>query len=224
MKLKEMQTIDSIRAKIDEAAKRAGKNPDDITLVAVTKMHGPKEINEVISCGIRDIGENKVQEVLSKYDEVAEGVRWHFIGHLQTNKVKGIVDKVDMIQSVDSLHLAIEIDKRCKAIGKNMDILIQVNAAGEAQKSGIAPEELFHLIDEIKKLSGLRLRGLMQIAPDTDDIEALRKHFKTVKDLYDQIPGADILSMGMSGDFEIAIEEGANMVRIGTKIFGERNY
>lgn len=219
-----MQTIDNVRAQIKEAAQRVGRNPDEIALVAVTKMHGPKEINEAISCGITDIGENKVQEVLSKYDDIAKGVHWHLIGHLQTNKVKSIVDKVDMIQSVDSLHLAIEIDKRCKAIGKTMDILIQVNAAGETQKSGIAPEELFPLVDEIKKLSNLRLRGLMQIAPDTDDTKALRKYFKTVKDLYDQIPGADILSMGMSGDFEIAIEEGANMVRIGTKIFGERNY
>lgn len=223
-KSKEQQIIDNVRQQIDAAAARSGRRSEDITLLAVTKMHGPQEINEAISCGITDIGENKVQELLSKYDDIQKGVRWHFIGHLQTNKVKSIVDKVDMIQSVDSLHLAEEIDRRCKAIGKTMDILIQVNAAGEVQKSGIAPQELFPLIDEINKLSNLRIRGLMQVAPDIDDTDALRHYFKTVKDLFDKIPGADILSMGMSGDFEIAIEEGATMVRIGTKIFGERNY
>ena len=219
-----MQTLSDVKERIARAAERAGRKPEEITLVAVTKTHGPEEINEAIACGVTDIGENKVQEILSKYDQITKGVRWHLIGHLQTNKVKSVVDKVDMIHSVDSLHLAEEIDRRCKAIGKTMDILIQVNAAGEEQKSGIAPEEFPALYEAITKLSNLRVRGLMQIAPDTDDTEALRKYFRIVKDLFDQIPGADVLSMGMSGDFEIAIEEGANMVRIGTAIFGERNY
>ena len=219
-----MQTLSNVKEKIAKAAEKAGRDPSEITLVAVTKTHGPEEINEAIACGVTDIGENKVQEILSKYDSISKGVRWHLIGHLQTNKVKSVVDKVDIIHSVDSFHLAEEIDRRCKAIGKTMDILIQVNAAGEKQKSGIAPEELMPLLDEISRLTNLRVRGLMQIAPETDNPESVRKYFRIVKDLYDQIPGADILSMGMSGDFEIAIEEGANMVRIGTAIFGERNY
>lgn len=219
-----MQTLSNVKEKIAKAAEKAGRDPSEITLVAVTKTHGPEEINEAIACGVTDIGENKVQEILSKYDSISKGVRWHLIGHLQTNKVKSVFDKVDIIHSVDSFHLAEEIDRRCKAIGKTMDILIQVNAAGEKQKSGIAPEELMPLLDEISRLTNLRVRGLMQIAPETDNPESVRKYFRIVKDLYDQIPGADILSMGMSGDFEIAIEEGANMVRIGTAIFGERNY
>jgi len=219
-----MQSLTAVQNRIADAAKRAGRKPSDITLVAVTKTHSPEEINEAIACGVTDIGENKVQEILSKYDAVTTGVRWHLIGHLQTNKVKSVVDKVCMIHSVDSLHLAEEIDKRCKAIGKTMDILIQVNAAGEEQKSGVSPKEVLPLYNEVSKFENLKVRGLMQIAPETDNPESIRKYFKEVKEIYDSIPGLDVLSMGMSGDYEIAIEEGATMVRIGTAIFGERNY
>lgn len=219
-----MQSLTAVQNRIADAAKRAGRKPSDITLVAVTKTHSPEEINEAIACGVTDIGENKVQEILSKYDAVTTGVRWHLIGHLQTNKVKSVVDKICMIHSVDSLHLAEEIDKRCKAIGKTMDILIQVNAAGEEQKSGVSPKEVLPLYNEVSKFENLKVRGLMQIAPETDNPESIRKYFKEVKEIYDSIPGLDVLSMGMSGDYEIAIEEGATMVRIGTAIFGERNY
>ena len=219
-----MQSLTKVQNKIASAAERVGRDPSEITLIAVTKTHGAEEINEAIAAGVTDIGENKVQEILSKYDDITPGVRWHLIGHLQTNKVKSVVDKVCMIHSVDSLHLAQEIDKRCRDIGKVMDVLIQVNAAGEEQKSGVPPEEVFSLYEEISKLGNLRVRGLMQIAPQTDNPESVRKYFKQVKEIFDSIPGLDVLSMGMSGDYEIAIEEGATMVRIGTAIFGERNY
>lgn len=201
--------------------------PEGVTLVAVTKTHSVSEINEAIDCGITDIGENKVQEILSKYDEV-KPVRWHMIGHLQTNKVRQIADKVDMIQSVDSLHLAEEINRRCLQIGRSMDVLIQVNAAGETQKYGAAPEDVEALAESIRKLPQLRLRGLMQIAPAAEDPEDIRQYFRQLKTLFDRLrtvhgENFDTLSMGMSSDFMTAVEEGANCVRIGTAIFGERD-
>ena len=220
-----MQTIDNVRAQIKEAAQRVGRNPDEIALVAVTKMHGPKEINEAIDCGVTDIGENKVQEILSKYDDV-KAVRWHFIGHLQTNKVKQIIDKIYMIHSVDSLHLAEEISKRAN---KEINVLIQVNAAGEAQKFGVAPSKVEDLARSIVALPNIKLRGLMHIAPKADNPEDVRIYFKQVKDIFDKLKiefgdQFDTLSMGMSEDYKIAIEEGSNCVRIGTAIFGVRDY
>ena len=219
-----MQAIDQIKARIESAALKSGRKPEDITLVAVSKLHSIEEINPVVRAGLTQLAENKVQELLTKYGKIDGDVTWHLIGHLQTNKVKSIVDKVDLIQSVDSLRIANEINKRCAEIGKIMDILIQVNAAGEEQKSGISVDELFPLYEEITKLTNIRVRGLMQIAPAAEDPNDVRKYFRIVKECYDKIPGLDILSMGMSHDFEVAIEEGANMVRIGTAIFGERNY
>ena len=204
--------------------------PTGVKLVAVTKMHTPEEINAAIDWGITDIGENKVQEVLAKYDSV-KPVNWHLIGHLQTNKVKQIVDKVCMVHSVDSLHLAQEIDKRCAAIGKTMDVLVQVNAAGEESKFGVAPKEAEELCRQIAAgCKNLRLRGLMHIAPAAENPEDVRKYFRQVSELYNIIKGKDFgssfdtLSMGMSGDYKIACEEGSNLVRIGTSIFGARDY
>jgi len=218
------EKIQKVKERIKLAAIKSGREAEDITLIAVSKMHSVEEINEVVSLGLTNLGENKVQELNSKYDQI-QNVNWHLIGHLQTNKVKQIVDKVCLIHSVDSFHLAQEIDKRCKEIGKIQDILIQVNAACEESKFGIKKEETLPLCDEIiKYCSNIRVRGLMHIAPAADNPEDVRKYFKEVKDIYDKMPYADILSMGMSGDFEIAIEEGANMIRIGTLIFGERNY
>jgi len=218
-------SIDNILTRIDKAARLSGRTAKDITLIAVSKMHSIEEINEAISLGLVNLGENKVQELCTKYGKTIKDVNWHLIGHLQTNKVKQAVDKVCLIHSVDSMHLAEEIDKRCKEIGKTMDILIQVNAAGEEQKSGISCEEVIPLVDQIReRLSNVRVRGLMHIAPAADNPEEVRKYFKDVKNVYDKLADVDILSMGMSGDFEVAIEEGANMVRIGTLIFGERNY
>ncbi|MCQ2554002.1 MAG: YggS family pyridoxal phosphate-dependent enzyme [Clostridia bacterium] len=219
------QRIQTIQKRIDDAALRSGRSGKDITLIAVSKMHTVEEIKEALSCGITNLGENKVQELNSKYTEITQDVNWHLIGHLQTNKVKQIVDKVSLIHSVDSLHLAQEIDKRCREIGKTMDILIQVNAAGEESKFGVPCEEALPLAEEIQRTCpNIKIRGLMHIAPAADNPDDVRKYFRDVKNIYNQMTDVDILSMGMSHDFEVAIEEGANMVRIGTSIFGERDY
>lgn len=215
----------------NKAAEKAGRSGDDVLLCAVTKTHGADMINEAIDAGITDIGENKVQEIMDKFDDV-KPVRWHMIGHLQTNKVKYIIDKVSMIHSVDSMRLAEEIDRRAKQHGITMDILIQVNSANEESKFGITTEETESLLREIlEKCENIRVRGLMCIAPKADDPSDIAKYFREVKELYDRF--AEIkddkldfkyLSMGMSHDFEVAIAEGSNLIRVGTAIFGARNY
>ena len=213
------------------AAEKSGRTGDDVLLVAVTKLHDVDEINEAIDCGITDIGENKVQEIMNKYDRV-KPVRWHLIGHLQTNKVKYIIDKVAMIHSVDSLKLAEEIDKRAAQHGLTMDILIQVNSAMEESKFGITTDETGQVIQDIlTNCPNVRIRGLMCIAPFEDNPEAAKVYFEEVKKLYDeygkiQHPNLDFkyLSMGMSNDFEVAIEAGSNLIRVGTMIFGARDY
>lgn len=225
------ENIDHINGLKEEAAVRSGRKGEDVLLVAVTKLHGVDEINEAIDCGITDIGENKVQEIMDKYDHV-KPVRWHLIGHLQTNKVKYIIDKVSMIHSVDSLHLAKEIDKRAAQHGLTMDILIQVNSAQEESKFGIKTEETGQMIrDILDTCENIRIRGLMCIAPFEENPEDARVYFAEVKKLYDeygkmQHPRLDFayLSMGMSGDFQVAIEEGSNLIRVGTSIFGARDY
>lgn len=204
---------------------------DDVLLVAVTKTHSPEEINVAIDCGITDIGENKVQEILDKYDKVKD-VRWHMIGHLQTNKVKYIIDKVCLIHSVDSLKLAKEISKRAAMHDKVMDILIQVNAAHEESKWGIDPAETGTLINEIlENCPNVRIKGLMSVAPWADDQDEIRPFFAEVKALYDKYGAIDnemidfeYLSMGMTHDYVTAVEEGSNLVRVGTAIFGARVY
>ena len=214
-----------------KAAERSGRSGDDVLLVAVTKLHSTDEINEAIHCGITDIGENKVQEIMDKYDRV-EPVRWHLIGHLQTNKVKYIIDKVSMIHSVDSLKLAQEINKRAQQHGLVMDILIQVNSAMEESKFGITTEETGELIGQIlETCPNVRIRGLMCIATFEDNPDDARVYFAEVKKLYDKYGQIDhpmldfkYLSMGMSNDFEVAIEEGSNLIRVGTSIFGARDY
>ena len=214
--------VEFIRNRKNEVAASSGQ--DDVLLVAVTKLHSPDEINQAIDAGITDIGENKVQEILDKYDKVKK-VRWHLIGHLQTNKVKYIIDKVDLIHSVDSLKLAQEIEKRAAQHDRVMDILIQVNQADEETKFGISPEELDDLISQIKEnCPHIRIKGLMSIAPLFMDPEDARPVFKAVKELYDRYEDFSILSMGMSQDFEVAIEEGSNLIRVGTSIFGNRDY
>ena len=223
--------IKHVRELKDRAAERSGRSGDDVLLVAVTKLHSPEEINEAIHCGITDIGENKVQEIMDKYDKV-EPVRWHLIGHLKTNKVKYIIDKVCMIHSVDSLHLAKEIDKRAAQRGLTMDILIQVNSAMEESKFGITTGETGQMINDIlQQCPNVRIRGLMCIAPFEEDPDEARVYFAEVKKLYDRYgrtehPNLDFryLSMGMSNDFEVAIEEGSNLIRVGTSIFGARDY
>lgn len=220
-----------IEAQIENACTRVGRSKDEVQLIAVTKLHTPAEINEALDAGITDIAENKVQEILNKYESVGEA-RWHLIGHLQTNKVKYIVDKVTMIHSVDSLKLAKEIDKRSSAIGRTMDILIQVNSAEEESKFGIKSTEVDSLIDDIvNECKSVRIKGLMCIAPFEEDANNCRPYFAEVKEIFDRYKDDEreavdfeFLSMGMSGDFEVAIEEGSNMVRVGTAIFGVRNY
>ena len=217
-----------LQKRINDVKNELAKTGRDVTLIAVTKTHPVEVINEAIDCGITDIGENKVQEVLAKYDAV-KPVRWHLIGHLQTNKVRQIVDKVYMIHSVDSGHLAKEIDKRCAAIGKVMNVLIQVNVAGEDSKSGVSPEEVAALAEEVRSCPNLKLRGLMQIAPYAEDPEEVRPYFRKLKEVFDELkpkygPDFDTISMGMSNDYVIAAEEGATYVRVGTLLFGERDY
>ena len=220
--------MDNIRENI---AKINEKKPDNVLLVAVTKTRTAEEINRAIDCGITDIGENKVQEILEKYEYV-KPVRWHMIGHLQTNKVKYIIDKVSLIHSVDSLKLAKEINKRAANKGLTMDILIQVNVAEEDSKYGIKVEETEPLIKEIlNDFEHIRVRGLMTIAPFEENPENVRKYFRQLKSLFDSLATIKherldfkYLSMGMTNDYEVAIEEGSNLIRIGTAIFGERNY
>lgn len=205
--------------------------PDDVLLVAVTKTRTADEINQAIDAGITDIGENKVQEIMDKFDFV-KPVRWHMIGHLQTNKVKYIIDKVSMIHSVDSIKLADEINKRAKAKNIVTDILIQINPAGEESKFGIANEETGDLINEIlDKYENIRIKGLMSIAPFEENPDDVRTYFHQVKELCDKFSKIKherldfkYLSMGMSHDYQVAIEEGSNLIRVGTSIFGQRNY
>jgi len=223
--------IETINRNKEEITARAGRKAGEVLLVAVTKTRNPEEINEAIDTGITDIGENKVQEIMDKYDHV-KPVRWHMIGHLQTNKVKYIIDKVSMIHSVDSIKLAEEIDRRAAQHGIIMDILVQVNAAQEESKFGITTEETGQLIEDIlANYPNIRIRGLMCIAPFEDDPEKVRVYFREVKALYDKYAAYkherldfQYLSMGMSHDYEVAILEGSNLIRVGTAIFGERNY
>ncbi len=225
------ENIKHVTARRNAAAERSGRAGDDVLLVAVTKLHSAEEINEAIDCGITDIGENKVQEIMDKYDHV-KPVRWHLIGHLQTNKVKYIIDKVCMIHSVDSLHLAQEINKRAEQHGLTMDILIQVNSAMEESKFGITTGQTGELIRQIlDTCPHVRIRGLMCIAPFEENPEDARVYFAEVKKLYDEYGRIEherldfkYLSMGMSNDFEVAIEAGSNLIRVGTLIFGARDY
>ena len=225
------ENIKHVTALKNAAAERSGRAGDDVLLVAVTKLHSAEEINEAIDCGITDIGENNVQEIMDKYDHV-KPVRWHLIGHLQTNKVKYIIDKVCMIHSVDSLHLAQEINKRAEQHGLTMDILIQVNSAMEESKFGITTGQTGELIRQIlDTCPHVRIRGLMCIAPFEENPEDARVYFAEVKKLYDEYGRIEherldfkYLSMGMSNDFEVAIEAGSNLIRVGTLIFGARDY
>lgn len=225
------ENILSVKEKIEKSAQISGRSADDVLLVAVTKTHGADMINEAIDCGITDIGENKVQEILEKYDQVKKGVRWHLIGHLQTNKVKYIIDKVSLIHSVDSIKLMDEIDRQAKKHNLVMDILIQVNISGEETKFGIEPEQLDEFLRHAGELSNIRVLGLMTIAPKTNNSVTSRLHFDNIRAIYldNQTKMYDnvimkYLSMGMSGDYEVAIECGANIVRVGSAIFGKRFY
>ncbi|ADG82969.1 YggS family pyridoxal phosphate-dependent enzyme [Thermincola potens] len=220
--------LEQIRRNINEAAYKSGRKPEDIKLIAVSKTVPMETIKAAWEMGVTDFGENRVQELTEKFNELPEA-KWHLIGHLQKNKVKYIVDKVVLIHSLDSYPLAEEINKRAVARGKCLDVLIQVNVAREPTKFGLDLSEVDDFINAVKDLPGLAVKGLMTIAPFVGDPEAVRPVFRELKKKFDalktmEIPSAEMkyLSMGMSNDYRIAIEEGANLVRIGTRIFGER--
>lgn len=229
--------IARVRERIARAAWRADRNPNEITLVAVTKMVPAHRIREAWQLGVTDFGENRVQEARGKIPTVIpEGdvtldrpaPRWHMIGHLQRNKVKYVIPLFDIIHSVDSVRLAREIDRRAGRAEKVVPVLLEVNVAGEATKYGFAPEEMAAAVEEIRALPHVEIRGLMTVAPIAEDPEEVRPHFHRLRKLREELsvrfPGIDWhhLSMGMTDDFEVAIEEGATMVRIGRAIFGER--
>ena len=221
------ENYEKVKENIVRACEKAGRSPEDVTLIAVSKTKPLSDIEELLSdTNAVDFGENKVQELVDKYENVSRPVNWHMIGHLQTNKVKYIVDKVCMIHSVDSLNLAKTIEKEAAKHDVTVKILIEVNVAQEETKFGILP-----LIQEIKDFPHIRVKGLMTIAPFVDDPEDNRVYFRKLKDLSLDIQSKSIdnidmsvLSMGMTNDYEVAVEEGATLVRVGTGIFGARNY
>ena len=224
------KNLEAVREKIDEAAEACGRNGEDVLLVAVSKTRTPEEINIAIDAGVTDIGENKVQEIMDKYYSI-KPVRWHMIGHLQTNKVRQIVSQVSMIQSVDSLKLAREIEKQSQKLGVITDCLIEVNVGGEESKTGIDFSGVLPLLEEISSMSAVSVKGLMAIPPICGEKGQLCKYFEKMHRLFVDIKAQNIdninmqiLSMGMSGDYNEAILCGANLVRIGSSIFGPRLY
>lgn len=218
--------VREVAERISRAAARAGRRVEDIKLVAITKTVDIGMIREAIEAGVRVFGENYLQEARGKIAAIGHGVEWHMTGHLQRNKARDAVNLFDMVQTIDSLELAQELDKRSKSAGKVISGLIEINIGGEGSKSGIGEDELIPLLDSIKVLNNLTIQGLMTIPPYFDDIEKVWPYFKKLRDLRDAANNEGYslkeLSMGMSHDFEIAVEEGATMVRIGTAIFGER--
>ncbi len=221
----------NVRDKVIAACNAAGRKPEDVTLIAVSKTKPAEDILVLYNHGVRDFGENKVQELTEKYEQLPKDIRWHLIGHLQTNKVKYIVDKVHLIHSVDSVKLAEQIEKEAAKKDVIVNILVQVNVANEDTKFGLDAEETLKNVETISKFSHIRIKGLMTIAPFVENGEENRKYFNNLKQLSVDIQkknidnvSMDFLSMGMSGDYETAIEEGATLVRVGTSIFGMRNY
>lgn len=224
------ENIKRVREKIANAAYKSGRDEKDITLVCVTKNFPTQDMNAAISCGIENVGENRVQEMCEKYDDV-KGAKWHLIGHLQTNKVKYIIDKADMIQSVDSIRLLEEIQRQAEKKNIKKDILLQVNTSGEKTKFGSSIDELYEIIEKASSMKNITVKGIMTIAPLCVSGVSDRLHFDNTYKLYIDIKEKkydnicmEYLSMGMSGDFENAIACGSNMVRIGSAIFGKRIY
>lgn len=225
------ENLNRVQENIRNACARAGRKEDEVTLTAVSKTKPVSMLEEAYALGVRDFGENKVQELVDKAGQLPEDIRWHMIGHLQRNKVKYIIDKVYLIHSVDSLRLAEEISKEAVKHGVTANILIEVNVAGEESKFGVSPEDTPGLIEEISRLPAIQVRGLMTIAPFVEKAEDNRIIFNALLKLYVDISRKnidnvhmDFLSMGMTGDYEVAVEEGATFVRVGTGIFGERSY
>lgn len=227
------QNLKQVQDNIRSACARSGRDPENIVICAVSKTKPASDIMMALSCGQHLFGENYVQELVGKYEELGGKAEFHMIGHLQRNKVKYIIDKVSLIHSVDSVALAEQISKEAFKRRLMADILLEVNIAGEETKFGFTPENTAESVTAIAKLSNIRIRGLMTSAPYTEDPESNRIHFRNLKKLFDQIKelavsdslstvSMDILSMGMTGDYEVAVEEGSTMLRIGTGIFGAR--
>ncbi len=222
-------SLERLRQSINEACRDARRRPEDITLVAVTKTFPAETIERAIAAGVDIVGENRVQEALEKYSLIGTRVKWHLIGHLQSNKAKKAVEIFSLIHSIDSAELAGEVGRRAGQIGKKQEILLEVNTSGEPQKYGFDPKEVLKNLKEIKDIKGIKVLGLMTIGPLTDDVDKIRGSFKLLKKIFDEIklqaiPNIEMkhLSMGMSGDYRIAIEEGSNMIRVGSAIFGDR--
>lgn len=224
------ENVDTIRSRIAAACSRCGRDPRDVTLVAVSKTFPPEAIAEAYDAGVTDIGENYVQELLAKRERLSDrAIRWHFIGHLQSNKVKYVVPWIHLIHAVDDVGLAREIDKRAAQAGATVNVLLEVNTTGEQSKFGVRPSAVVKLAKSLAAFDHLRVVGLMTIGPFLPDPEASRPMFRTLRFLKEELAALgqhnvqmQHLSMGMTGDFEVAIEEGATMVRIGTAIFGKR--
>lgn len=221
--------LDNVRGRMARAAVAAGRRPEEIALVAVTKTFPAEDILEGIEAGITAIGENRVQEAASKYLMVGERVQWHLVGHLQSNKAKKAVEMFSLIHSIDSVELAGEVGRRARERGKVQEVLVEVNTSGEPQKHGVEPEITLEVLKDIEGIEGLKVMGLMTVGPLTDDVEKIRKAFRMLRGIFEKadalgLPNAEMrhLSMGMSGDFELAIAEGSNMVRIGSAIYGSR--
>lgn len=225
------ENIDKVEQNIKAACAACGRESGEVKLIAVSKTKPVPMLEEAYANGCRDFGENKVQELVDKYEIMPKDIRWHMIGHLQRNKVKYIVDKVFLIHSVDSLRLAQEIEKEAAKKGVSVNVLVEVNVAGEESKFGATAQEAVSLVEQIAQLPHVRVKGLMTIAPYVEDSEENRRYFAKLKQIYVDIIHKNIdnvfmeeLSMGMTGDYEVAITEGATYIRVGTGIFGEREY
>lgn len=225
------ENLKTIQTQVKSACLRSGRNPGEVTLIAVSKTKPVSALREAYEAGARDFGENKVQELIDKIPQLPDDIRWHMIGHLQRNKVKYIIGRVSLIHSVDSLRLAEEISRESVRQGVETDILIEVNVAEEESKFGVSIREAPELVEKIALLPGIHIKGLMTIAPYTEVSEKNRLYFVKMRELYVDIErknidnvSMNILSMGMTGDYSVAIEEGATCVRVGTGIFGERDY
>lgn len=222
------RNIELVRERISSAAERSGRKAEDVTLVAVTKTRTAKEIAAAISAGIGHVGENRVQETKDKRTQIKLAAQWHLIGHLQSNKVRNAVELYDVIQTVDSFRLVSALHQRALQANRIIDVMVQVNSSGSPKQNGVSLKEVLPLAENVADMSNLRFVGLMTIAELTENQVRLRTCFRDVRRMFDKLTAVSnggnpsILSMGMSGDFEIAIEEGANMVRVGTAIFGHR--
>lgn len=226
------ENIDGILSRIAKACERSGRNPEDITLIAVSKTVDADKARKAVESGIINLGENRVQELVDKYEKLSDiEVKWHMIGHLQKNKVKYIIDKVELIHSVESIELASEINKRALKNNLKANVLVELNIGEEESKFGISEENVYDFVKSLEQFENINVLGLMTVAPYTEDPEEIRWVFKKMKVIFDKISSMNIknsnmkfLSMGMTNDFEIAIEEGANIIRIGTALFGARLY